>query len=171
MTVATSPTYTGPGQSIYEQHQTLILCLLAIAAGLDCFSESFHRPMSGLKPGCLPIKQWISDLFRWLDKTATFALFHGEGIYTGNLLGAETTAHLVGVSALERGQSPSHAAHHLDGDCSCRRHSSSPVGYNGKIGLNVAIAILAVVSLDGLPFILASLSKAIKASPDTALYW
>ena len=68
MTVATSPTYTGPGQSIYEQHQTLIFCLLAIAAGLIValvFSPAYVWPEAWV----LPIKQWISDMFRWLDKT------------------------------------------------------------------------------------------------------
>ncbi|MEO1140929.1 MAG: ABC transporter permease subunit [Pseudomonadota bacterium] len=167
MTVATSPTYTGPGQSIYEQHQTLIFCLLAIAAGLIValvFSPAYVWPEAWV----LPIKQWISDMFRWLDKTATFALFTVKEftraiswvlkqplIWSEFLLWKGAKAHLMlpiiwmAIAAVA-------------GIFVTRR-------YNGKIGLNVAIAILAVVSLDGLPFILASLSKAIKASPDTAL--
>jgi glycine betaine/proline transport system permease protein len=112
----------------------------------------------------VPVKQWLSDFFAWLDKRATLGLFTVKEltrtvawlmkqplIWSEFLLWKSARVYQympvfwIGFSIVA-------------GVLAARR-------YDGRVGTYVTLGILAVVSIDGFPYILESLSKALKTDP------
>lgn len=135
---------------------------VAIAAALGVLVAKYWAPASVWPESwVIPIKIWISDFFRWLDKTATFGLFTAKQatrtfawmlkqplIWSEYLFfkGAKAYKFLpivwIFIAAL----------------------SGIIVGklYSARAGLWLAIGILGIVMVDGLPYILQSLTKGIR---------
>ncbi len=116
----------------------------------------------------LPIKIWITDYFRWLDKEAHFTFFTMKEqtrafswvlkqplIWSEFLLwkGAKPPAMLPIIWMMLAAVMAVVIA---------KKHSAS-------LALKSAALLLLVVSIDGLPFIVASLAKAMKSSPNTSI--
>ncbi len=112
----------------------------------------------------IPVKQWLSDLFRWLDKEATLGLFTVK----------ELTRTIAWVL-----KQPLIWSEFLLWK-SARVYKYLPifwiffacaVGFvvarrrDMKTAILSSLAILAVVTIDGFPFILESLAKALKTEP------
>ncbi len=112
----------------------------------------------------LPIKIWITDLFRWLDKEATLGLFTVKDA-TRTVSWILKQPLIWFEYLLWKGAKPFQmlpvfwiAMATLAGFVAYRLR-------NGRSAVLVAFLVLAVVSLDGLPHILLSLTKALRADP------
>ena len=49
-----------------------IVCVIVV---LTAFAAMWNWAWEWPEDWILPVKQWLSDMFRWLDKEATFGLF------------------------------------------------------------------------------------------------
>lgn len=112
----------------------------------------------------LPIKIWISDFFRWLDKEATFGLFTVKDV-TRTFSWILKQPLIWFEYILWKGAKPFQilpvfwiVIASLAGFLAFRIRG-------GKVAFYVTAGILAVVAIDGLPHILLSLSKALKTDP------
>ncbi|MEM9332356.1 MAG: ABC transporter permease subunit [Pseudomonadota bacterium] len=163
MSLAVPNTEQSVKTGFLEENLLLIQCLVAIAIAV-AISLIWQPAYVWPAEMTIPIKQWISDLFRWLDKEATFGLFTVKEftrgiswllkqplIWSEFLLwkGAKATQMLpiiwIAIATM--------AAYVF-------------ARYRGaKAGLWLAAVILALAAIDGLPHILVSLAKAVKVTP------
>jgi len=136
---------------------------LAVAAAYvlaSVWSPADHWPAEWV----IPIKVWISDFFRWLDKDATFGLFTVKQLTRGfawvlkqPLVWSEYLF-FKGAKAYQFLPVLWLTIAAVTGLIVSRLSS-------GRNGALTALAILAVVSIDGLPYILQSLTKALRIEP------
>ncbi|MEO0327314.1 MAG: ABC transporter permease subunit [Pseudomonadota bacterium] len=160
---ATSATANQGKQGFFQEHLFLTQCLVAIVLATVIaliWSPAFVWPSEFV----LPIKLWISDLFRWLDKEATLGLFTVKEFTRGiswilkqplkwseYLLwkGAKVHQFLPVIWIL----------------------IAAAVGFllaykkDIKTALYAAAGLLVLVTLDGLPHVLVSLAKEVKVDP------
>jgi len=164
MSVATQPhAAQSDPMGLYHDYQLLIHCLAAIAVATII---SFMLPWAYTWPTewVLPIKQWIYDFFRWLDKEATFGLFTVKQL-TRTFSWMLEQPLKWSEFLLWKGAKP---------------HALLPVIWivlaaamafcvaklkNIQTALYALAGLLLLVCLDGLPHILVSLAKEIKVTP------
>ncbi len=142
------------------------LPLQMLVAGVAALVISFAMDWTWVWPmeWAIPVKSWISDLFRWLDKEATFGLFTVKQatrtiswvlkqplIWTEQLLwkGAKPYEFLP-VMWIVIGA--------VAGIVTNRVRDL-------RFAMIVVAAILGIVIIDSLPFVLLSLTKALKIAP------
>ncbi|MGI9406024.1 MAG: ABC transporter permease [Hyphomicrobiaceae bacterium] len=142
---------------------TWLLALVALAAGLllAAFWDGFRTWPADL---AVPVKQWISDFFRWLDKTATVGLFTVKQatrtfawLLKQPLLWSEYLF-FKGAKAYQFLPVLWIAIATTMGLVVGKLHSA-------RAGLWLTLGFLAVVMIDGLPYILLSLAKALRIEP------
>ena len=149
--------------NLIESQPFLVQILIAVVIGLII---SYFANWAWVWPEewVVPIKQWLSEFFAWLDKRATFGLFTVKEL-------TRTFAWLL--------KQPLIWSEYLLWK-SARVYQYMPVFWiafatvagilvakwkDGRTGLYTALGILAIVSIDGFPYILQSLAKALKTEP------
>ena len=136
---------------------------IAIVAGLviaSIMNWAWIWPESWI----VPIKEWLSSLFRWLDKEATFGLFTVKE-FTRSIAWVLKqpliwTEYLLWKSARVYQYMP---LFWIGFSCAVAFIVSRM--RDTRTGLLCGAAVLALVAIDGFPYILQSLSKALKTEP------
>ena len=142
---------------------TWFLLIVAAAAGF-AFSAIWDGARVWPANLVVPLKVWITDFFGWLDKTATFGLFTVKQA-TRTFAWVINQPLLWSEFLFFKGAKPYEflpvfwiGAASLIGFVAARFSTA-------RTGVLVAIAVLAVAAIDGSPFILESLAKALRVEP------
>jgi len=148
----------------YFQINSLPLQLVVVIVIGLALSLVFDWAVNWPKEWVVPLKTWITDLFRWLDKEATFGLFTVKQL-TRTISWIIKQPLIWSEQLLWKGAKPYQALpviwmliSAIIGLITLRLRGAKTAGI-------VMAIILAVVIVDALPFILLSLSKALKVSP------
>ncbi|NNE25152.1 MAG: ABC transporter permease subunit [Rhizobiales bacterium] len=158
---------TANGEQLNRQgiglHSFWVQMLIAIVAGLAIASVldwAWLWPQDWI----VPIKVWLSEFFAWLDKRATFGLFTVKQLTRSiawmlkqPLIWSE---YLLWKSARVYQYMPVFWI-----AFSCAAGFIVSRLRDGRTGVYVTLAILAIVTIDGFPYILQSLSKALRVDP------
>ncbi|MGI9385834.1 MAG: ABC transporter permease [Methyloligellaceae bacterium] len=138
----------------------LALAVVAAYALATAWSPADHWPVEW----AIPVKVWITDFFRWLDKTATFGLFTVKEatrtfawVLKQPLIWSEYLL-FKGAKAFQILPVIWIAIAAIAGFIVSRI-------WSGKAAVWVALGILGIVFVDGLPYILQSLTKALRIEP------
>ena len=153
-----------PGIFVHFHRDSLALQLLVAGAIALFISLIFDWAILWPEQWVLPIKAWITEIFRWLDKDATFGLFTVKQ-FTRTISWVLKQPLIWSEQLLWRGAKPFEFLPIM------WILISIAVGIfamriRGLIFASILVgAILAIVVIDSAPFILQSLSKALKIDP------
>ena len=143
---------------------SLVLQILAVMAFTVALSFIFNWARVWPQEWIIPIKVWITDLFRWLDKEASFGLFTVKQ-FTRTISWVLKQPLVWSEQLLWKGAKPYQllpviwiAISAVVGIIAFRLRGL-------KFATIAVAAVLAIVIIDGLPLILLNLSKALKVDP------
>ncbi|MGI9351632.1 MAG: ABC transporter permease [Rhizobiaceae bacterium] len=146
-----------------KEHLLLIQCLAAIALAVIVsliWSPAYTWPAEYT----LPIKQWISDFFRWLDKEATLGIFTVKE-FTRGISWALKQPLIWSEFLLWKGAKAAQMLPVIWLAIAAGLVFFIAKTRDLRTALWAALSLLVLVSIDAMPFILISLAKAVKVTP------
>ena len=149
--------------SFVKEHLLLIQCLAAITLALIIsliWSPAYIWPVEYT----LPIKQWISDFFRWLDKEATLGIFTVKE-FTRGISWALKQPLIWSEFLLWKGAKATQMLPVIWIAIAAGLAFYIAKTRDLRMALWAASGLLVLVALDAMPFILVSLAKAVKVTP------
>ena len=161
-TATTAPASVGTNNWLNPQSFAVQLIGAIVVAALLSFVIGWLRVWPA--EWALPIKVWITDFFRWLDKEATLGLFTVKDA-TRTVSWMLKQPLIWSEYLLWKGAKPFQFLPVF------WLITAAAVGFfvyrlrGGRLAIMAALGLLIVVAIDGLPHILLSLSKALKTDP------
>ena len=162
VTATTAPASVGTNNWLNPQSFAVQLIGAIVVAALLSFVIGWLRVWPA--EWALPIKVWITDFFRWLDKEATLGLFTVKDA-TRTVSWMLKQPLIWSEYLLWKGAKPFQFLPVF------WLITAAAVGFfvyrlrGGRLAIMAALGLLIVVAIDGLPHILLSLSKALKTDP------